>query len=106
MCNKKFVYQHFESIDDFKWCMHCHGEVQFHWKGKSYSITPFEDKIVIGEGYYIKDGKCYNLLSHTEYDDVTGELLSNNVDEILEYSVGGDRLRDIITEVDVFDRTI
>lgn len=105
MCNKKFVYQHFESISDFKWCMNSGGEVQFHWKGKSYSITHVDGGIEIGEGYYIKDGKNYNALSHTEYD-FSGDILSEDVDEILEYSVGGDKLRDIITKVLVTDRTI
>ena len=105
MCYKDFVYQHFESISDFKWCMHCGGEVQFHWKGKSYSITHGDGGIGISEGCYMKDGKAYNVLSHTEYDP-SEELVSEDVDEILEYSVGGDRLRDIITKVLVTDRTI
>ena len=29
-----------------------------------------------------------------------------NADEILEYMVGEDRLRDVITQVEVFERTI
>ncbi len=102
----------FESIDDFKWCMKYGGEVQFDWKGKRYGVfsklqkTPdSEIQLFIGESYYEIDGKCYNCLSHTPYD-FSNEFWADTVDEILEYKVDGDRLRDIITKVKVTDRTI
>lgn len=47
----------FKTISEFKWCVDCGGEVEFQWKGKSYSITHPDGRINIGEGYYIKDGK-------------------------------------------------
>ena len=28
----------FESINDFKWCLKCGGEIEFDWNGKSYGI--------------------------------------------------------------------
>ena len=28
----------FKTISEFKWCVDCGGEVEFQWKGKSYSI--------------------------------------------------------------------
>ena len=34
------------------------------------------------------------------------EKLCNTSDEVLEYMVGADRLRDVITQVTVLDRTI
>ena len=102
----------FESISDFKWCMKCGGEVEFEWKGKCYCVfgavekTPnSKTQLLISEGYYEKDGKYYNCLSHTPHD-FSNELWADTVDEILEYNVGGDRLRDIITKVEVIDRTI
>ncbi len=102
----------FESISDFKWCMKYGGEVQFDWKGKRYGVFPKLQKtpgskiqLLIGESYYEKDGKYYNCLSHTPYD-FSNELWADTVDEILEYSVDGDRLRDIITKVEVIERTI
>lgn len=95
----------FESISDFKWCMHCNGEVEFEWKGKSYSITHPNGKTFIGEGYYLKDGVRYNILGREKVEDVEG-LWGDTADEILEYVVGGDRLRDVITKVKVIDRTI
>lgn len=95
----------FETISDFKWCMRFHGEVAFVWKGKLYSITHPDGRINIGEGYYRKDGKCFNVLSHEECVDIEG-MWGDTADEILEYNVGGDRLRDVITQVEVTERTI
>ncbi len=95
----------FESISDFKWCMHYHGEVEFDWKGKSYSITHPEGRINIGEGYYIKDGVAFNALSHEKCEDIEG-LWGDTADEILEYIMDGDRLRDVITKINVHYRTI
>ena len=95
----------FKTISDFKWCVDCGGEVEFEWKGKSYSVTHPEGRINIGEGYYKKDGKYFNALSHEECIDVDG-MWGDTVDEILEYKVGGDRLRDVITQVEVTERTI
>lgn len=95
----------FKTISDFKDCIIRGGEVEFNWKGKSYSITHPEGRINIGEGCYEKDGKYYNVNSHTEYspnDDMWGDT----ADEILEYIVSGDRLRDVITQVEVIVRTI
>ena len=95
----------FETISSFKWCVEYGGEVEFEWKGKSYSITHPNGRINIGEGYYEKDGKFYNVLSHKECKEIEG-LWGATADEILEYKVGEDRLRDVITKVKVIDRTI
>lgn len=96
---------HFESISEFKWCIDCGGEVEISWKGKYYSITHPEGRINIGEGYYKKYGKYYNALSHDECIDVEG-LWGDTADEILEYVMDGDRLRDVITQVEVIARTL
>lgn len=95
----------FKTISEFKWCVDCGGEVEFQWKGKSYSITHPDGRINIGEGYYIKDGKNYNVLSNEPCIDIEG-MWGDTADDILEYIVGGDRLRDVITQVDVVVRTI
>lgn len=83
----------FTSISDFKECMHYHGEVEFEWNGRQYSIThpsvPMQPSINITEAY----------------KDET-EMFADTADEILEYMVGGDRLRDVITQVIVWARTI
>ena len=96
----------FKTISEFKLCVLRGGEIEFEWKGKSYSITHPDGKINIGEGCYEKNGKYYNALSHTEYIPEDGDLWGDTADEILEYNVGGDRLRDVITQVKVWSRTI
>lgn len=95
----------FKSVSDFKWCVKCGGEIEFEWKGKLYSITQPNGQINIGEGYYIKNDKCYNVISHSEYD-ISNELQVDTVEEVLEYIIDGDRLHDIITRVQVINRTI
>lgn len=95
----------FKTISEFKWCVDCGGEVEFQWKGKSYSITHPDGRVNIGEGYYIKDGKNYNVLSNEPCIDIEG-MWGDTADDILEYIVGGDRLRDVITQVEVVVRTI
>ena len=96
----------FKTISEFKWCVNHGGEVEFEWKGKSYSITHPEGRINIGEGYYEKDGKYYNVASHTEYILGNGDLWGDTADDILEFNVGGDKLRDVITQVKVWSRSI
>lgn len=100
-----FEDDQFKSISDFKDCVIHGGEVEFKWNGKSYSITHPEGRINIGEGCYEKDGKYYNVNSHTEYSP-NDEMWGDTADEILKYNVSGDRLRDIITQVEVIVRTI
>ena len=78
----------FESISDFKECLIRGGEVEFQWKGVNYSIAGY-DKYDIG---------VYNQENTTMSYDTP--------DEVLEYMIGSDRLRDVITQVTVLDRTI
>ena len=79
----------FVSISDFKWCMCCGGEVEFVWAGQKYGIAHAKEKIII----YL-----WNQPNTTRYFDTA--------DDVLEYMVGKDRLRDVITKVTVTDRTI
>ena len=71
----------FETISEFKWCIECGGEIEFIWDGKIYDIVIYEaysDK----ESYY------------------------KTADELLEHLIDGDRLRDMVTHMEVTDRTI
>ena len=79
---------HFKTISDFKKCMRFHGEVVLQWHSEQYGV--FWD----GSRYCIakKDG------SHEKWCDTA--------DEVLEYMVGNNRLRDVITQVTVIERTI
>lgn len=79
----------FITISDFKTCMKWHGEVEFLWDGIVYNITHYNGYIAI---------------SHSGRQETEKQCKTS--DEVLEYMVGGDRLRDVITQVTVVDRTI
>lgn len=78
----------FTSISDFKWCLKRGGEILFTWNSTEYGI--------FGNGtrYCIAKANGQN------------EKWCDTTDEVLEYMVGDDRLRDVITQVTVIDRTI
>ncbi|WP_020073670.1 hypothetical protein [Faecalispora sporosphaeroides] len=86
--SNSFEANRFKTISDFKDCMRWHGEVEFEWNVKNYSIT-HPDKISISEA-----------------NKQETEKLCSTADEALEYKVGDDRLRDVITQVTVWSRTI
>lgn len=90
----------FKSSGDLKWYLSCGCEIEFIWNGKYYSITHPNGIIDIGEGYYLDNGKAYNVLSGTEYD-VNDRLQSDNVDDILNFKLESDRLRDIVTQIGI-----
>ena len=79
----------FVTISDFKDCMVRGGEVNFVWKGIEYGVAHSGYKIII----YL-----WNQPDTTQYFDTA--------DEALEFIVSDDRLRDVITQVTVIDRTI
>lgn len=79
----------FKTISDFKTCMKQGGEVVIEWQGSEYGIW--------SEGEHIRV---------TCSDDPDKTQLFKTADEALEYRVGNDRLRDVITKVTVIDRTI
>ena len=81
----------FKTISDFKWCMRCGGEVELEWNGIHFGIVP-----------YGKDKKISIYL----WNQPETEQIFNTADDALEYMVGSNRLRDIITQVTVLDRTI
>ncbi len=79
----------FPTVSEFKWCINDGGEVEFIWKGKPYSITHPDGKISICQG--------------NRYSDAVDV---DKADELLDYLLGEDKLRDVITQVDVLYRTI
>ena len=79
----------FETISDFKWCIKRGGEVEFEWNNKDYSITHPDGLIYIGEKYKEETAKEYET-----------------AEEALDHIIDGQKLREIITQVKVWDRTI
>lgn len=89
----------FHTISDFKWCANCGGEIEFVWNGKTFGVFPKLRKT--------PDAPLQMMISQIYVDDADrGEKWCNNADEVLEYMIDGDRLRDIITKVNVTSRTI
>jgi hypothetical protein len=79
----------FQTISEFKWCMKAHGELEFVWKNKSYSITHPDGKISICQG-----------------DHYAEAFDAETPDESLDFLIDGVKLRNIITKVTVIDRTV
>ena len=79
----------FKTIDDFRWAVGNGAEVEFEWNDKVYGIAH-------------PDG----TISVYEYYKPETELVCHTPDEALEYMIDGQKLRDIITKVKVWDRTI
>ena len=82
-----------------KGCLNSGGEIEFEWKGKSFGIWP---KLRKNEDYPMQ---IFISQVYIEKMEQT-EKWCDTADEVLEYVIDGDRLRDIITEVEVTDRTI
>ena len=71
--------------------MHWGGEVEFIWKGTRYGAVRY------GQG---------NRISVYVANRQETERFYDTADEALEYMVGEDRLRDVITKVEVRFRSI
>ncbi|MCL2014517.1 MAG: hypothetical protein FWG69_05975 [Oscillospiraceae bacterium] len=80
----------FKSISEFKWCIRYGGEIEFIWNDKKFNITC--------------DEMC--VLGISEANKPETEKTCEDADDVLEYVIDGVRLREIITKVEVTDRTI
>ena len=81
----------FSTISDFKECMRWGGEVEFIWKGVHYGV--------------IRYGTNHKITIY-QANCPESEKVCDTADDALEYMVGSDRLRDVITQVTVTERTI
>lgn len=81
----------FGSISEFKQSLNWGAEIEFRWKGKTDNVIRYgtDNKITIYEA------------NKPETDKVC-----ESADDALDYIVGGDRLRDMVTKVNVVARTI
>ena len=78
-----------QTISDFKWSMKHGAEVAFIWDSQEYGISHTAGKINI-----------------YRWDQPSTTKRFDNADDALEYMVGTDRLRDVIIQVTVLERTI
>ena len=79
----------FHTLTEFKMCLTNGGEAVFSWDGVRYGV--FRS----GDGRY--------CIARADGED---EKWCASPDEVLEYTVGSDRLRDVITQVAVVERTL
>ena len=81
----------FESVEDFRDCINHGGEVVFAWKGVTYGVIRYgtDNKITIYVGY------------HPET-----EMVCETADDALDYMLGEDRFGDVLTQVEVIERTV
>ena len=88
----------FTSISDFKMCMTHGGEAVFEWKGVDYCC--------FGCICQNPGEKPRMVISQAGSEEVNRrtEMWCDTADDLLEYMVGEDRLRDVITQVKVWDR--
>ncbi len=86
----------FTTVSEFEWCMNSGGEIEFYWKGKVYCAF----------GKLQREPNSNIQMYISEANKPETEKWCDNVDEVLDYIVEGDMLRDVITKVKVWDRTI
>ena len=79
----------FHSIREFKESMRCGGEAVIEWKGIEIGFWSEKEPIRL-----------------TRSDLPGQEWIFENADEVLDYQIGNDRLRDVITKAEVLDRLL
>ena len=91
----------FASIGDFSMRVVRGAEICFIWNDKMYVIDgSAPNGIVFSEGCYEKNGKYYNICSHTEYNQ-KNEVVFNTVDELLQHTFDDVLIRDIILQATI-----
>ena len=95
MSSQDFIVLHyddeamrFKTISEFKNSLVNGGEIVIEWNDVEYGIFRDQNRFFIG------------------HDTPDTNVYYDSPDELLEYRVGNDRLRDVITKVIVIDRTL
>lgn len=78
----------FKTISEFKECIIRGGEPVFIWQGIAYGVC------------FVDAGYCIARI------DGALEKMCDTPNDVLEYKLGGDRLRDVITRVTIISRNI
>jgi len=89
----------FKTISEFKWCVHDGGEIEFVWNDRTFGVFPKLNRTSESPQQILVCEK------HVENQEQT-DLWCDTADEALKYLIDGVRLREIITQVEVTDRTI
>lgn len=92
-------YDNFKTISEFKECINHGGEIELFINDKYYGIFPKLKQTPESDYQMLISQVCIDNPELTE-------KWCNTADDVLEYVIDGERLRDIITKVEVSDRTI
>lgn len=94
---------YFDSLADFKWSLEHGGEIVFEWNGKSFGAFKYMQKTPDSpEQFLIGPSNSTQKQYPGKYED----YFADTVDEILDYVIDGDKLRNIVTKILVEWRTI
>ena len=96
-------FSNFETLADFKWSLKNGGEIEFEWNGNSFGIFKYMKKtpdspeqILIAPSAETED--MYPGRYPSSYVD--------DIDDVLDYDIDGEKLRNIITLIEVLWRNI
>lgn len=93
----------FESLADFKWSLEYGGEVVFEWNDNSFGAFKYMQKTPDSpEQFCIRPSDS----TQKEYPGKYEDYYADTVDEILDYEIDGNKLRDIVTRISVEWRTL
>lgn len=93
----------FESLDDFRWSLECGAEIVFEWNDNSFGAFKYMRKTPDSpEQYFVGPSDSTRKQYPEKYED----YYADTVDEILEYEIDGDKLRDIVTKITVTWRNL
>ncbi len=93
MHNENIIdFSPFESIDDFKFSLTNGREIEFNWNGTDYGVFHEGER---KESFFICEA----------YKDEQGKYFET-IDELLDYTIQGQPLRDFITQVVVWHRNL
>ncbi len=82
----------FKDTAEFKWVLDCGAEVVFEWNGKKYFV-----------GRPSTDSKFWLAEADVETPSIMMEL---SLDEVLEFELDGTKIKDLITEAEIVERTL
>ncbi|MBD5146615.1 MAG: hypothetical protein HDT21_12010 [Ruminococcus sp.] len=85
----------FESLAELKFCISCGAEITFDYNGHLYGIGKLTETT-----YYI--GSC----SQNGEPEPGDDLFSSDIEEILDYSIGGKKLRERLDDIEIVERTL
>lgn len=93
----------FETLSEFKWSLETGGEIEFEWNGNSFGIFKYMKKVPDSKEQILiapsDTTKNQNSKKYPEY-------YADTVDEILDYIIDGEKLRNIVTKIKILWRTI